>query len=271
MKLPGGLLIEGRLAREFELATPSGALDLRLHERTAAARGHHPDWVAELLGELLATLGGQPPRRAHIDALCPADRQAIVLAWRVRREPAPQWWHLRCRQCEVLFDIAVSLAELPFSPAGTDYPFAEAETRLGRVRVKMPNGHDLAWLADQDDPGRARAGLAHRLLVEPPLEWSPGEADIEAIEAAVEACLPELAETLICRCPECDTENRLDLDPYSGLQPSLSSLLDDVHDLAIGYHWSEAEILALPESRRRAYLDRLDRQRGLVGSVGATS
>ncbi|MFY0991984.1 hypothetical protein [Halomonas sp. C05BenzN] len=271
MRLPGGLLIEGRLAREFELATPSGALDLRLHECTTAARGRHPDWVAELLGELLASLGGQPPGRAQIDALCPADRQAIVLAWRVRREPAPQWWHLRCRHCEALFDIAVSLAELPFSPAGTDYPFAEADTRLGRVRLRVPDGHDLAWLADQDDPERARAGLARRLLVEVPPEWSPDETDIAAIEDAVEACLPELAESLVCHCPECDSENRLELDPYAGLLPSLSALLDDVHRLASGYHWSEAEILALPEARRRAYLDRLDRARGLVGSEGAAS
>jgi hypothetical protein len=34
-------------------------------------------------------------------------------------------------------------------------------------------------------------------------------------------------------------------------------LLDDVHELAAGYGWSEPEILALGPERRRGYLQRL--------------
>ena len=36
-----------------------------------------------------------------------------------------------------------------------------------------------------------------------------------------------------------------------------AGLIDEIHDLALAYHWSEATILALPAERRRAYLERL--------------
>ncbi len=35
-------------------------------------------------------------------------------------------------------------------------------------------------------------------------------------------------------------------------------LLHDIHRLALAYHWSEAEILALPRLRRQAYLEMLE-------------
>jgi len=37
-----------------------------------------------------------------------------------------------------------------------------------------------------------------------------------------------------------------------------------VHTLAWYYHWSEAEILALPRARRQLYLSRIDRARGMT-------
>jgi hypothetical protein len=38
-----------------------------------------------------------------------------------------------------------------------------------------------------------------------------------------------------------------------------------VHVLASTYHWSERQILGLPRSRRRLYLDLIDRSRGVHG------
>ena len=35
------------------------------------------------------------------------------------------------------------------------------------------------------------------------------------------------------------------------------TLMDDIHDLALAYHWSEEAILALAPVRRRGYLQRL--------------
>ncbi len=37
-------------------------------------------------------------------------------------------------------------------------------------------------------------------------------------------------------------------------------VVEEVHALAFHYHWAEQEILALPRSRRRRYLDLIDDQ-----------
>lgn len=46
-------------------------------------------------------------------------------------------------------------------------------------------------------------------------------------------------------------------------------LLRQVHELASLYHWSEAELLALPLPRRQAYLQIIDaeRDRALLGAL----
>ena len=40
------------------------------------------------------------------------------------------------------------------------------------------------------------------------------------------------------------------------------SLLTDTHRIASAYGWSEAEILALPRTRRRRYADLIAQERG---------
>ena len=42
-------------------------------------------------------------------------------------------------------------------------------------------------------------------------------------------------------------------------------LIDDIHALARAYHWTEAEVLAVPPRRRRQYLDRIERGRVMTG------
>ncbi|UTW11342.1 hypothetical protein [Marinobacterium rhizophilum] len=261
MHLPGGLLLDDRLERGFALTAPSGSLDMRLHRlaETSASRGQ---WLTDLLCELLQHLGGEPATRARVERLCLADRQAIVLAWRARREPDPQWWHLRCHACEHPFDVPLSLQALPCSAAGPNFPFARAETSAGPLTLRIPDGRDLCWLAQQQDKPETRKALVMRLLIEPS-DAALSDADIAAVEAAIEAEVPELAETLDADCPECGTTNRLAFDPCQGLVPALDPLLDDIHRLAAAYHWSEAEILALPEPRRRQYLQRIDGDRGM--------
>jgi hypothetical protein len=48
------------------------------------------------------------------------------------------------------------------------------------------------------------------------------------------------------------------------MRRSASELYDEVHALAWHYHWSEAEILALPRVRRQSYMSRVDRARGMT-------
>jgi hypothetical protein len=65
-------------------------------------------------------------------------------------------------------------------------------------------------------------------------------------------------------CPACGASHPVALDPYLVTRRSPRELYDEVHLLAWHYHWSEAEILALPRDRRQLYLRRIDRARGLT-------
>jgi hypothetical protein len=128
---------------------------------------------------------------------------------------------------------------------------------------RMPTGADLeAWARE----GRFEAAwLAARLIVED----APGAADwtsagLDALAAALEAADPLAALTVPVTCPCCGTglDVTLDLEPLllGALREVARETLEDVHRLARAYHWTEAEIVAMPRERRRAYLARLQRE-----------
>ena len=97
------------------------------------------------------------------------------------------------------------------------------------------------------DPARAAARLA-----------GPGrDAAIAALESAVAGLGLEIGTA----CTECGAELILPLDVAEFLDAELraraATLLDEVHLIALSYHWSEAEILGLPVPRRQDSLRRI--------------
>jgi hypothetical protein len=72
---------------------------------------------------------------------------------------------------------------------------------------------------------------------------------------------PQAELELDLSCPSCGAAFSVDLDAGTFLLQELDArgaqLLEDVHALAMHYHWSEPEILALPPRRRERYLDLL--------------
>jgi hypothetical protein len=62
-------------------------------------------------------------------------------------------------------------------------------------------------------------------------------------------------------CPACATRGQVLFDAADLLFRELGlgrgDLYGEVHRLALAYHWSEAEILALSWAKRRRYLDLL--------------
>ncbi len=88
---------------------------------------------------------------------------------------------------------------------------------------------------------------------------------MSALEAALERVSPEASLAVSANCPECGVGNAVAIDPYLLLtDDSGEILLDEIHTIASAYHWPEAEILALPRTRRRRYIQRIDRARGMV-------
>jgi hypothetical protein len=63
-------------------------------------------------------------------------------------------------------------------------------------------------------------------------------------------------------CPDCGGRLDCSLDVVSFVLEEIRRrarrLLREVHVIASAYHWSESEILALPEERRRRYLSLIE-------------
>ena len=84
----------------------------------------------------------------------------------------------------------------------------------------------------------------------------------------METLAPSLSQKLQGECPECGAGAALYFDAQQfvllELRDQAVFLYDDVHLLAREYHWSQAEILALPRSRRTRYAEMVRQERSLA-------
>jgi hypothetical protein len=107
-----------------------------------------------------------------------------------------------------------------------------------------------------------------RLVVFDDAASSLDDLDAEArqlLARAIDAASPDTTE-LDLRCHACGDGFQVPFDPGSFVLEEVNAhartLLDDVHTLALAYHWSEDDIFRLPIDRRLAYLSRIDAERG---------
>lgn len=248
MRLPGGHTgADGRLLREARFRTLDGHVELAVAR--AAARPSKVDAVSAALSAALGDLDGVPVDTALADSLCVGDRNALMLELACLAGYRTAWITATCARCDTPFDFEIDHAAMPVEEAPEGYPFACVALSDGRdIRVRVPTG------SDQRDMG-APETLAATLAGDPAAHFS--EADLAALDAAIAALMPGPPLEAAMPCPECGTENRVPLDMAGWLEDFDSRPLDDVHDIARAYHWSEADILALPRSRRLEYLARI--------------
>lgn len=214
-------------------------------------------------------------------------RRLLALAW--PEVPAEHWTeldlarcdtlllHLRCRQFGPLLQAQSACPacgerleyELDgHQLAGPEAPEAllarPADLRLERegraLHLRRPSADDLADLAQTADA----TALMRRCLLEPPANAEALCADPawqQAFGAALADELPLADPQIGLQCPACGAgwEESFDAGRFlhADLEASAARLLDEVHRLALAYHWSERDILALPAARRREYLQRL--------------
>lgn len=274
MLLPGGLWRGGGRRRDFAFKPLTGEVELAMAEQAAPDPGV-PAWLTGVLAVALEHVGGEPADRDLVRELCVGDRQFLArrLAAHLGRDAV--WLTADCGHCGEDFDFHLRQSALPVKEVGEemgeDPPRAEVETTLGTCRLRPPAGSDQEAVAALEDDAEALRTLVRRCLlsmagepVEEPECLALADADLEAIEDALEAVSPEVALTVRARCPECDGENDVWVDPYLGLWDRGDELFAEIHTLATGYGWSEDQILRLPRARRRIYLGLLDRARGMV-------
>ena len=200
----------------------------------------------------LDRLGDGDATPARVRALCVDDRRFLMARLDALLGVGGAWITGACGGCGEPFDVYVDPADVPVKPAGAGYPFVLVPTSRGEREFRVPTGEDQDAAAGTD-PAEALSRLAARLSGDESSAWS--DEDLAAIDAAVEEVSPRVAACVSTTCPECGARAELPLDHYRVLARDAVAVFEDVHTLASAYGWGEADILALPQARRRVYLD----------------
>lgn len=188
----------------------------------------------------------------------------------------------RCGACGELYDFDFRLADLEAALAAQPCP-PEIVRLDERGHAVLASGHVLRPLTLADEAAVAALPLeaAEAALLERALVSAPGGADTDgaALDPEVAARVlewlsPAMDTDLEGTCPECGAQEltRFAIEPYlmRALAGERRQLLREVHLIAAGYGWSQAEILGLSRDDRRqlAALIEADRRGPTVWGLG---
>lgn len=253
----------GAAMREYPFPRPFG--DDAEHLEPDFARESRAELVTRVLHACLRDADGGAPEPAGLWRWTLHRRLQALLAVERASGGARAEIELRCPHVDcgetMAIDLDLERFVLPDQP-----PRFDVEVTPGvRACVRLPSGNDqLRWsaLATCAVPQRLARELVETINGES-LSRSADLAEdwFEPLAAALEERDPLTALRLAAQCPACGAPVAAEFDLEAHLLESAAArqarLLDTVHRLARGYHWSERDILALAPSRRQQYLDRL--------------
>lgn len=246
--------------RLAELREPTGHDQAVLAEMSAASPARCAN---ALIASLVLRLGDSSPTTEQLFELTAGDRERLLLAVSSRLLGAEADLVASCPACKSLVEVAIRFRDLLSArPASSDRHCSLA-TKDGAwtAEIVPPTGVDLERaMAAGPDGGRRLLEECLTALVDP----QGHDVSREALPRECEGALAErllaldpLAECLITvECPHCAAAFDTLLDGFSLVKSALGAdqLYGDVYRMARAYHWSEADILALPLARRARYL-----------------
>lgn len=266
--LPGGYWSGTQLEKDVIFRPLNGYIEQTLSE-AEAFEASTPRLVSRLLGEVIEKIGDTDFGPDEAASLCIADRQWLMLQLATLLNGDRTWLTSPCKHCESTMDIPVNLSELPVTLAGKNFPHFRCRIGEADIDLRVPTGADQEMLTGIDEAA-APLFLLERCVVAvdgkaPGKRWLAALSDeaIESIEAVLEEESPSIATTLALSCPECGKEQHVTFNPYGFFYRDGFELLDEIHVLALHYHWSERDILNLPRTRRRSYLKLIERSIGM--------
>lgn len=270
VRLPGGYFDErGELHDEVELAPLSGR-----DEEALLAAGMPAAAVTRVLAQTIRRIGTiDRIDDARVRELLIADRQVLLLELRERTFGPRVTGSCLCERsgCGQRIGLGFAIQDLAVRALADKQPeYACAlppDDGERWVTVRLPNGGDQEAVCEVVAGGGSGA-QALRVLVERCLIATGGDpaltadqlapADLLAIERFLVDTAPAVDLAVCARCPECQTEVIVELDLqdffFGELVTGAAKLYQDVHDLAVHYHWSEQDILALSKPKRARYL-----------------
>jgi predicted RNA-binding Zn-ribbon protein involved in translation (DUF1610 family) len=214
--------------------------------------------VSRLLALCLERLGPYAPvLPEQVAALTVGDREALLLHLRRITIGEQLECHFPCSACGERMEVGLTVGDLllaPYESAAAAYSITVDGTEF---RVRPPTGADqaaVAVLASVDLEGATEALL--RSCLEPGTKLAPDQ--VASLSAQMQALDPQGDLVLDFQCPACGAAGRASLSAADYLVRELvakqEAVLREIHLLALHYHWSEAEIMAVPPARRQQYL-----------------
>jgi hypothetical protein len=174
------------------------------------------------------------------------------------------WVQLRCANpacCEPV-EVDLLIEEVLALSADDLEKHLAVEAGGRRVPIRRPTGADqLAWSRRGfRDEAEAARELAATLVVEEQ-GADLGDELVAAIQQALDEHDPLVSFQFSAVCPYCGEVWPYELDLVELLlahfREAQARLMDELYTLAARYHWTEAEILAVPARRRAHYLELL--------------
>ena len=269
--LPGGLPINGCIERQARFRTITGRVEQSLIEYEMGS--DRTGYVTAVLNSAVDSIGNYSVDATHVADLCVADRQYLMLRLSAMLNGEQMWIKVNCSHCGVLFDVETKRCDLPVKAAGQGYPQVNLQVKEWSIDVRVPTGTDQEHILNLTEE-QAMQHLLHRCIHsvngEPPNKEFVNkltESDIEEIDQALDDASPAVCNQLLVTCPECNQEQYAELDHYelSQTQTNSNFFYDEIHTLASHYHWSEASILDLPQTRRHLYLSMIQRSSSMAG------
>jgi hypothetical protein len=276
--LSGGAWLGGVCYRQAHIRPLVGADEAFLGE--LGERLRPAEEATALLARTVSGLGpaGADPAEV-VRALSVGDREALLLELRrlTRGDRLDCVVECPATDCRERLDITLRVADLilPARPR-SDERYERVVHENGteyRAVFRLPTGADqeaACTLPDKDPRARAlhllrqcveRAMTAEGRVVNdlPPL----AAAELARRMAELD---PQAELQLEITCPECGGHFVALFDAAAFLLEELAAerrmLYREVHALALHYHWSEAEIMAMTRHKRRLYLNLLDEALG---------
>jgi hypothetical protein len=286
--LPGGFPDDAGWQRTAILRPLSGADEAYLADLPPAPPAARTTaLLARCLGRLGSREGVSPD---DVRALTVGDREALLLHLRRLAFGERLACVLVCpaEACGEKMDLDLHISDLlvpPYDWTGRAFNAVLSDDEGGdgyRVRFRLPTGADqeaAATLA-RTDP-EAAVTLVLERCVERVTDGAGREVPVTALPPAVVAALSAAmaerdpqAETIVeLVCPECEAAFTAPFDAADYLHRELRdhgrAVYREVHQLALAYHWSETEILAMTRPRRRLYLGLLAESAGVGTGVGS--
>lgn len=214
---------------------------------------------------LAACLGARPEHVAGWTLACRL--QGLLAVHAAGGDGQPLWAVARCPHCGARFELEIDPTQCPAAPEAERFGWTAPDGR--RLELRLPSGADLAqWRARHFSEAAAMVST----LVCTVDDSAPAEALqlpphwLAPLAAALAEHDPLGALQAEAACPECQRTHSADIDLETLLLADFAArqrqLLAEVAALAHAFHWTEAQILALPAWRRAHYLARLDDNRG---------